>query len=80
MIFIHQKNRWKILKNFNFRVNKVTKVTKTCCVFHDFCEIWKQPKPKHIISRNRKENLNGFPKRGWGGGVGGEVGDISKNK
>lgn len=51
-------------------MNKVTKVTKACCVFRDFCEIWNQPKPKHIISRNLEKNLNGF--LGWG--------DININK
>jgi hypothetical protein len=35
-------------------------VTITYCVLHKFDEIWNQHEAKHIISRNRKENLNGF--------------------
>ncbi len=32
------KNRWRILRHFNPIVDKIT-----CCVFHNFCEIWNQP-------------------------------------
>jgi len=35
-------------------------VTITYCLLHNFDEIWNQHEAKHIISRNRKENLNGF--------------------
>jgi len=35
-------------------------VTITYYVFHNFDAIWNQHEAKHIISRNRNENLNGF--------------------
>lgn len=41
-------------------MDRAIKVTITYCVLHNFNEIWNQHEAKHIISRNRKENLNGF--------------------
>jgi len=54
------KNKWKTLRHFNSRVDKITKVIVAFCVLHNLYEIWNQLEPKHIISRNRKENLDGF--------------------
>jgi hypothetical protein len=54
------KNRWKILKQFHFIMDRATKVAIACCVLHNFCEIWNQPKLRHVMLRNRRENLHGF--------------------
>jgi hypothetical protein len=34
------KNRWKILKHLNYRVDKTSPITIVCCVFHNYCEMW----------------------------------------
>ncbi len=48
------------MSHFNSRVDKITKVIVACCVLHNLYEIWNQHEPRHIISRNRRENLDGF--------------------
>ncbi len=37
------KSRWRILRQFNSKVDNIAKVAITCCLFHNFCEIWNQP-------------------------------------
>ncbi len=48
------------MKHFNSKVDKATKVTITCYVFHNFCEMWKEPKLGLANLTNRRENLLGF--------------------
>jgi hypothetical protein len=43
------KNRWRILKHFHSKMDRTPKVAITCCVFHNFCEIWNQPKLKYVM-------------------------------
>lgn len=54
------KNQWSILKHFNSKVDKVAKVTITCYVLHNFCDMWKEPKLGLANLTSRKENLLGF--------------------
>jgi hypothetical protein len=46
--------------HFNSRVDRILNVIVACYVIHNLYEIWNQPKPRHIISKNRRENLDGF--------------------
>jgi hypothetical protein len=41
-VFGSLKNRWKILRHFNSRVDRITKVIVACCVLHNLYEIWNQ--------------------------------------
>jgi hypothetical protein len=45
------KNRWKILKHFNYRVDRASPIIIVCCVFHNYCEI-------DLISKMRIPCLN----------------------
>jgi len=44
-VFGTLKNRWRILKNFNFRVDRSARITIACCSLHNYCEMMNQPKP-----------------------------------
>jgi hypothetical protein len=33
------KNRWRILKTFNVRVNQAPMITLACCTLHIFCQL-----------------------------------------
>jgi hypothetical protein len=54
------KNQWPILKLFNSKVDKATRVTITCYVLHNFCEMWKEPKLRLANLTSRRENILGF--------------------
>jgi hypothetical protein len=47
------KNRWQILKNFNMSMDRAATVTLTCCVLHNFCEIYGErvPLPENVAQR-----------------------------
>ncbi len=49
------KNQWWIWRHFNSKVNKTTRVTTTCCVLHNFCEMCNELKPKLANLENTKE-------------------------
>jgi hypothetical protein len=34
------KNRWKILKHFNYRVDRASPIIIVSCVFHNYCVMW----------------------------------------
>jgi hypothetical protein len=42
------KNRWCILKNFNFNVNKAPIIVIACCVLHNYCAMWKILEPNRV--------------------------------
>ena len=46
--FVVLKNRWKILTNFPNDLDKATRKTLVCYVFHNFCEMRKLPLPISI--------------------------------
>jgi hypothetical protein len=48
------KTRWKILKHFNSRVDRATKVTIVYCVLHNYFELCGEPEPKVV---NPKEEV-----------------------
>jgi hypothetical protein len=54
------KTRWKILKHFNSRVDRATKVTMVCCVLHNYCELCGEPEPKVANPATRGDVLMGF--------------------
>jgi len=58
--FVFLKNRWKVLKYFNFRINKASPIIIAYCVLHNYCEMWGAPKPKLANARIRGGNLMGF--------------------
>ena len=39
------KNRWRILKNLNMRIDKAATITIACCVLHNYCEIFLEQVP-----------------------------------
>ena len=49
------KNRWRILKNFNFRVDRAARITVACCWLHNYCEMLNQPEP-HVINAGFRRN------------------------
>jgi hypothetical protein len=49
------KNRWKILKHFNSRVDIASPIIVFCCVLHNYCE-----KPRLTNEKIRGDNLMGF--------------------
>jgi hypothetical protein len=59
-VFGSLKNRWRILKNFNFNVNKALIVVIACCVLQSYCEMWKIPKPNHVNDATKSDNLARF--------------------
>jgi hypothetical protein len=48
-------NRWKILRQFNYRMDRARMIV-TYSMLHNFDEMWNQYEPWHIILRNRREN------------------------
>jgi hypothetical protein len=54
------KNRWRILKHFNFKVDKASSITIVCCVLHNYCEMWGAPKLGLTNEKIRNDNLMGF--------------------
>jgi hypothetical protein len=59
-VFGSLKNRWQILRHLNSKVDKRIRVTITCCVFRNFCEMWNEPKPRLANLASRKEYLVEF--------------------
>ncbi len=59
-VFGSLKNRWKILKHFNSRVDKTSPITIACCVLHNYCEMWGALEPKLANAKIRGDNLMGF--------------------
>ena len=54
------KNRWRILKHFNSRVDRAASVTIACCWLHNYCEMMNQPEP-HVANVDlRRDPLVGF--------------------
>ena len=47
--FGSSKNRWRILKYFNSRVDRAANVTIACCWLHNYCEMMNQPEP-HVAN------------------------------
>jgi hypothetical protein len=54
------KNRWKILKHFNYRVDKALLITVFCCKLHNYCEMWGAPEHGLTNAKIRGDNLMGF--------------------
>jgi hypothetical protein len=54
------KNKWRILKHFNSRVDKTSPITIACCVLHNYCEMWGALKLKLANAKIRGDNLMGF--------------------
>ncbi len=54
------KNRWRILKHFNFKIDKASPITIVCCVLHNYCEMWGAPKLGLTNAKIRSDNLMGF--------------------
>jgi hypothetical protein len=59
MAFGSLKNRWRILKNFNSRVDKAARITVACCWLHNYCELRNLPEPRGIRGA-RADPLVGF--------------------
>jgi len=54
------KNRWRILKNFNSRVDRAARITIACCWLYNYCETLNQPK-LHVANADlQKDPLVGF--------------------
>jgi hypothetical protein len=56
-VFWSLKNRWWILKNFNSSVNRAPTIAIACFVLHNYCEMWKIPKPGCVNDAERRNNL-----------------------
>ncbi len=54
------KNRWRILKHFNSRVDKASAIIIACCVLHNYCEMWGASKLGLTNARIKSDNLIGF--------------------
>jgi hypothetical protein len=54
------KNKWKILKHFNSKVNKESPIIIVCCVLHNYCEMWGVLEPSLANAKIRDDNLMGF--------------------
>ena len=54
------KNRWRILKNFNSRVDRAARITVACCWLHNYCEMLNQPEPHVINAGFRRDPHVGF--------------------
>jgi hypothetical protein len=59
-VSISLKNRWQILKIFNSAVNKAPSIVITCCVLHNYYEMWKIPEHGCVNYAARRDNLVGF--------------------
>ncbi len=54
------KNRWRILKHFNSRVDRASPITFVCCVLHNYCEMWGASELGSTNAKIRGDNLMGF--------------------
>jgi hypothetical protein len=54
------KNKWRMLKHFNSRVDRATRVVVACYVLHNYCFEWGafEPSPPNVATF--QENLQGF--------------------
>jgi len=59
-VFACLKNRWQLLKIFNFRVNRALAITMVCYVLHKYFEMWKFPKLGHLNDVIKKGNFARF--------------------
>ena len=51
------KNRWRVLKNFNMRVDRAARVIVACCSLHNYCEMQGDLEPQ---GADKKNPLVGF--------------------
>jgi hypothetical protein len=51
------KNRWRVLKKFNMRVDRAARVIVACCWLHSYCEMQGDPEPWEA---DRRDPLVGF--------------------
>jgi hypothetical protein len=58
--FGYLKNRWRISKHFNSKVDKTLPITIACCVLHNYCEMWGALELKLANAKIRGDNLMGF--------------------
>ncbi len=49
------KNQWWIWRHFNSKVDRTKRVTITCCILHNSCEMCNEPKPRLANLENTKE-------------------------
>jgi hypothetical protein len=54
------KNIWRILKHFNFKIDKASPITVVYCVLHNYCEMWGAPKLGLTNAKIRNDNLMGL--------------------
>jgi hypothetical protein len=54
------KNRWKILKHFNYRVDRASPIIVVCCVFHNCYEMWGALKLGLANARIKGDTIMGF--------------------
>jgi len=54
------KNRWRILKNFNSRVDKAVQITIASCWLHNYREMLNQPEPHVANAGLRRDPLVQF--------------------
>ncbi len=54
------QNKWRMLKHFNSRVDRATRVVVACYVLHNYCFKWGglEPSPPNVTTL--QENLQGF--------------------
>jgi len=48
------------MKNFNSSVNRAPTIAIACFVLHNYCEMWKIPKPGRVNDTKRRNILAGF--------------------
>ncbi len=48
------------MKNFNSSVKRAPTIVVACYVLHNYCEMWKIPKPSHVNDATRRDNLARF--------------------
>jgi hypothetical protein len=46
------KNRWRVLKNFNMKVDRTIRVTVVYCWLHNYCEMQGDLEPQGVDRRN----------------------------
>ena len=54
------KNRWRILRRFNSRIDKAVRVTVACCWLHNYCEIRNKAEPYVANAGLYRDPLVGF--------------------